>query len=81
MHIKVLKAHQYAIVVCKTGGCVSGDTSRGVCNKTTESEIVELAVFNNASRGFCFSKNGDYDINKLPIKHLEIIIAIRIWYK
>ena len=55
--------------------------ARGVCNKTTESEIVELAVFNNASRGFCFSKNGDYDINKLPIKHLEIIIAIRIWYK
>ena len=52
-----------------------------MCNKTTESEIVELAVFNNASRGFCFSKNGDYDINKLPIKHLEIIIAIRIWYK
>ena len=65
----------------KNGGYVCAFKACGVCNKTTESEIVELAVFNNASRGFCFSKNGDYDINKLPIKHLEIIIAIRIWYK
>lgn len=73
--------HKYTFKMHKNGGYVSTYKARGVCNKTTESEIVELAVFNNASRGFCFSKNGDYDINKLPIKHLEIIIAIRIWYK
>ena len=78
MHIKVLKAHQYAIVVCKTGGCVSGDTSCGVHCVDTKENYIEILRFKQFHDHFVFIDDEHNFKKKVLKKYFNVSVVVNL---